>query len=137
MISTVTNQGKLRWMIYRENLSSQVFIGFLKRLIKDSARKIYLIVDNLKVHHSALVKEWLAAHNERIEIYYLPSYSPERNPDEYLNNDLKTSLGMREAQRDRDNLEGNLKSAMHRLGKLPTHIASYFKNQFVTYANAA
>lgn len=137
MISTVTNQGKLRWMIYRENLSSQVFIGFLKRLTKCASRKIFLIVDNLKVHHSALVKEWVAANSERIEIFYLPSYSPERNPDEYLNNDLKTSLGMRKAPRDRDDLEGNLKSTMHRLGKLPKHVASYFKNQFVTYANAA
>jgi hypothetical protein len=92
MISTVTNQGKVRWMICRDPLTSQVFIRFLERLIKDAGRKVLLIVDNLKVHHSRPVKEWLSKHKDQIEVFYLPSYSPERNPDEYLNGDLKASL---------------------------------------------
>ena len=92
MISTVTNQGKVRWMIYRDTLTSQVFIRFLERLIKDAGRKVLLIVDNLKVHHSRPVKEWLCKHKEQIEDFYLPSYSPERYPDEYLHGDLKASL---------------------------------------------
>jgi hypothetical protein len=84
MISSITNQGKVRWMIYRDTLKSEVFIRFLDRLAKDSKRKVFLIVDNLRVHHSAPVKEWLARNVYRIELYFLPSYSPERNPDEYL-----------------------------------------------------
>lgn len=93
MISSVTNQGKVRWMIYRDTLNSEVFIRFLDRLPRDSGRKVILIVDNLRVHHSAPVKEWLAKNARRIELQYLPSYSPERNPDEYLNGDLKGALG--------------------------------------------
>jgi transposase len=134
MISTVTNQGKVRWMIYRDTLHSAVFIRFLERLIKDAARKVFLIVDNLKVHHSKPVKEWLALHGEQIAILYLPSYSPERNPDEYLNGDLKASLGSKRPPRDRQQLETNLASHMRRLSKLPKHVGSYFQNQYVRYA---
>ena len=134
MISSVTNQGKVRWMIYRETLTSQVFIRFLERLVKDAGRKVLLIVDNLKVHHSRPVKEWLREHQDQIEVFHLPSYSPERNPDEYLNGDLKASLGSRRPPRDRQQLEANLKSHMHRLSKLPEHVGSYFQNQHVRYA---
>jgi hypothetical protein len=134
MISTVTNQGKVRWMIYRDTLTSQVFIRFLERLIKDAGRKVLLIVDNLKVHHSRPVKEWLLKHKDQIELFYLPAYSPERNPDEYLNGDLKAALGNTRPPRDRQQLETNLKSHMHRLSKSPNHVGSYFQNQYVRYA---
>ena len=134
MISTITNQGKVRWMIYRDTLHSAVFIRFLGRLIRDAGRKVLLIVDNLKVHHRRPVKEWLALHQDQIAIFYLPSYSPERNPDEYLNGDLKASLGNKRPPRDRQQLETNLKSHMHRLSKLPQHVGSYFQNQYVRYA---
>jgi len=137
MISSVTNQGKLRWMIYRDTLTSEVFIRFLDRLSKDSGRKVFLIVDNLRVHHSAPVKEWLALNAHRIELYHLPSYSPERNPDEYLNGDLKGALGRMTPPANREQLENNLKIQMRWLNKLPKHVASYFDNQFVTYAKAA
>ena len=134
MLSTVTNQGKVRWMVYRDTLSSAVFIRFLARLIKDAARRVLLIVDNLKVHHSRPVKEWLALHRDQIAIFHLPSYSPERNPDEYLNGDLKASLGSKRAPRDRQQLVTNLASHMRRLSKLPKHVGSYFQNQYVRYA---
>ncbi len=137
MISSITNQGKVRWMIYRDTLNSEVFIRFLDRLAKDSKRKVFLIVDNLRVHHSAPVKEWLALNAHRIELYFLPSYSPERNPDEYLNGDLKGALGRMPPPADRDQLERNLKVQMQRLNKLPKHVASYFDNQFVHYAKAS
>ncbi len=137
MISSVTNQGKVRWMIYRDTLNSEVFIRFLDRLARDSGRKVILIVDNLRVHHSAPVKEWLAQNTHRIELKYLPSYSPERNPDEYLNGDLKGALGRMPPPASREQLEANLKVQMRRLNKSPKHVTSYFDNQYVTYAKAA
>ena len=88
LISTVTNQGKVRFMIYKDKMNSQTLIQFMKRLIKDSDQKIFLILDNLRVHHSHMVKDWLKDHKTEIEIFFLPSYSPELNPDEYLNCDL-------------------------------------------------
>jgi len=87
LISTVTNQGKVRFMVYENKMNSDTLIKFMKRLIKESARKIFLVLDNLKVHHSYIVRDWVEKHKEQIEIFFLPSYSPELNPDEYLNCD--------------------------------------------------
>lgn len=93
MIATVTNQGKTRWMIVEDAFNSDKLIEFLEALIKDAGRKVFLILDNLRVHHSKPVKAWLAEHQEKIEVFYLPSYSPELNPDERLNADLKYVIG--------------------------------------------
>ena len=137
MISSVTNQGKVRWMIYRETLTSQVFIRFMERLIKDSKKKIFLIVDNLRVHHSAPVMEWVEANKEHIALFHLPSYSPERNPDEYLNGDLKSELGRKAPPMNQSHLEKNLIGSMRRLAKTPQRIAAYFEHPAVAYAKAA
>jgi diphthamide synthase subunit DPH2 len=59
MISSITNRGKVRFMPYRETMTSQVLIKFMSRLIKDTERKVFLILDNLRVHHSKDVKSWL------------------------------------------------------------------------------
>jgi transposase len=91
-ISTLTNQGKVRFMLYRQALNAQRLLRFLTRLTRDAGRKVFLILDNLKVHHATKVRDWLAAHRETIEVFYLPSYSPELNPDEYLNGDLKAGV---------------------------------------------
>ena len=82
MISTVTNQGKARWMIIDDVFNADRLIEFLEALIRDALGKIFLILDNLRVHHSKPVKASLADHSNQIEIFYLPSYSPELNPDE-------------------------------------------------------
>jgi transposase len=137
MISSVTNQGKVRWMIYRETLTSQVFIRFMERLIKDSKKKVFLIVDNLRVHHSAPVKEWVEANKEHIALFHLPSYSPEHNPDEYLNGDLKSELGRKAPPMNQQHLEKNLIGSMRQLSKSPQRIASYFNHPAVAYAKAA
>ena len=69
-------------MFYRDNMNSKRLIEFMRRLPKDAGRKVFLILDNLKVHHSKAVKEWLEKNREKIEAFYLPYYSPELNPDE-------------------------------------------------------
>lgn len=92
MISAITNHGKVRFMLYREKMSSPVLIKFMSRLVKDTRRKVFLILDNLKVHHSKKVTAWLKTNHEKIEVFYLPPYAPEHNPDEYLNGDLKQRI---------------------------------------------
>ncbi|WHA07605.1 transposase (plasmid) [Candidatus Megaera polyxenophila] len=92
MISTVTNNGKLRFMLYEETLKTNVFIEFLRRLVKYSKKKIFLILDNLKVHHSKKVQIWTRKHKKKISLFFLPPYTPQHNPDEYLNNDLKRNV---------------------------------------------
>ena len=89
MIATVTNQGKTRWMIIDDAFNSDRLIEFLEALIRDADRKVFLILDNLRVHHSKPVKAWVAERKEKIALFYLPSFSPELNPEERLNADLK------------------------------------------------
>ena len=92
MISAVSNRGLMRFMLYDGALDVARFLTFLRRLIKDAAPKVFLVVDNLKVHHARKVKAWVQSHRHEIELFYLPAYAPEHNPDEYLNNDVKQKL---------------------------------------------
>jgi transposase len=137
MISSVTNQGKVRWMVYRDSFNARIFIKFMSRLIKDAKGKIILIVDNLRVHHCRPVKEWVARRKSKIELAFLPSYSPEHNPDEYLNCDLKSALGKKPSPRTQGDLEQNLKGHMRMLSKSRRRAASYFEAKPIRYAAAA
>ncbi len=105
MISTVTRQDKTRWMIIDKAFNSDKRIEFLEVLVKDAAKKVFLILDNLRVHHGKPVKAWLAQHPAQIEVFDLPSYSPELNPNERLNADLKYALGSRVQVRTKDKLK--------------------------------
>ena len=134
MVSTVTNQGKVRWMIYTGTMNAALFLLFLTRLLAGAAKKVFLIVDHLSVHEAAAVDQWLADKTDRIEVFYLPKYAPERNPDEYLNCDLKANINTDGLPKDRQELQGKLRRFMQRLAKLPARIASYFKHKYIEYA---
>jgi transposase len=134
MVSTVTNQGKVRWMIYTGTMNAALFLVFLTRLIAGAAKKVFLIVDHLSVHEAAAVDQWLADKTDRIEVFYLPKYAPERNPDEYLNCDLKANINTDGLPKDRQELQGKLRRFMQRLAKLPARIASYFEHKYIEYA---
>lgn len=112
MISTITNHGRVRFMMYKKTMSAQVLITFMKQLIKDAGRKIFLVLDNSRVHHAKLVKEWVAKHHQKIELFDLPSYSPELNPDENLNGDLKAHVHARPPSWSQKHLIKNVKSHM-------------------------
>jgi transposase len=93
MISSITNLGKLTFMVFHENFTEDVFLKFLKRLILQCDRKVFLIVDNHRSHKSKKVNIWLRKNEGNIRLYYLPSYCPELNPDEFLNQDVKSYMG--------------------------------------------
>lgn len=134
MISTVTNQGLVQFMIYKENMNATILIQFLEQLIKNQETKVFLILDNLRVHHSKLVKKWVEEHSSRIELFYLPSYSPERNPDEYLNCDLKYGLSDKPAPKTQEKLKENLENHMNMLQNNSSRVAKYFKHKSIKYA---
>jgi transposase len=134
MISTITNQGKVRWMIYPGKMNAALFIVFLTRLIAGASKKVFLIVDNLSVHDAGSVEQWLADKKDRIEVFLLPKYAPERNPDEYLNCDVKANINTDGLPKDREELRGKLHRFMQRLAKLPARIASYFEHKYIAYA---
>jgi len=115
-------------------MNSNTLIKFMERLIKNSGKKIYLILDNLKVHHSYVVRDWLEEHEEKIEIFFLPSYSPELNPDEYLNCDLKTGVHSAIPARTKKQLASKAISHLRKLQKLPKRVMKYFKHPKIAYA---
>jgi transposase len=136
LISTVTNLGLVRFMIYEEPLTAAVLIVFLSRLLQGQPKKIFLILDNLRVHRSRKVQQWLETHRERIEVFYLPAYSPELNPDELLNSDLKGGLHSGLPAKTKAELKRKARVHLYRLQKRPEHIRRYFRHPKVAYAAA-
>jgi transposase len=136
MISAINNNGKLRFMVYKGALISETFLKFLRRIIKDAGRKIFLIVDNLRVHHAIKVREWVEKHAQKIEIFYLPAYSPEHNPDEYLNNDVKSCMRKKPTPRSDHELVSGLSSYMKSLQRKKNKIKRFFDHEKVNYAKA-
>ena len=134
MISAVNNQGKVRFKIFEGSMNTDVLIDFCKRLIKSAKRKVYLILDNLRVHHAKLFKAWLQEHKDEIDVFYLPSYSPELNPDEYLNCDLKAGVHSGKPARNKEQLKKKVLSHMRMLQKSPKRVAKYFEHKKIRYA---
>ncbi len=135
MIATVSNQGKTRWMIIDEAFNADRLIEFLEALIKDAGKKVFLILDNLRVHHSKPVKAWVAERTNKIELFYLPSYSPELNPEERLNADLKHAIGSKvPAPRTKTKLRNAATNHMTELEKSPERVKAFFQDPKVRYA---
>jgi len=134
MISSITNRGSLRFMVYKERFTTLVFVKFLERLLRGSDYKIYLIVDNHSVHQSRRVRAWLRRHSERIRMFFLPPYSPELNPDELLNNDVKTNAVGRRRASDGTDLLANVRGYLLSTQRQPHIVKSYFRARCVVYA---
>lgn len=134
MISAVTNQGKVRFRFFDGSMNADVLIDFMMRLLKDAKRKVYLVLDNLRVHHAKPVKEWLEQHKKMIEVFYLPAYSPELNPDEYLNCDLKAGVHSGVPVRNKAQLKAKASKHMRMLQRKPSRVKKYFQHEKIRYA---
>ena len=137
MVSAITNKGRVHWMIVDGTINAERFIEFLTGLCKDSRRKVFLILDNLKVHHSKPVKEWLSGKEKKIEVFFLPAYSPDLNPDEHLNADLKQGVGSKVPSRTKKMLHRSATEHMTMLESKPERIRTYFKDPAIKYASAS
>jgi transposase len=134
MISSVNNRGKAHWMIIDEAFNADLFIEFLQRLHLEAGKKIFVIVDKLRVHHSKVVKAWVAEHKHQVELFYLPSYSPELKPDERLNADLKHAIGTAVPVRTKARLRQATEEHMNTIKSDPQRVMNYFKDSYVAYA---
>src|SRR3954466_622072 len=134
LISAVANKGERRWMIVDGAVKAPPLIRFLERLIREARRKVFLILDRLRVHRARLVQDWLAEHSSRIEVHYLPPYSPDLNPDEGLNADLKQAVPRRAPARSKQQLKRAAISHMRSLSKRPQRIRSIFQHPQFRYA---
>jgi transposase len=134
LISALTNRGELRWMTVDGAVNAPTLIRFLQRLIRDARRKVFLILDRLKAHRARLTRDWLAEHRSEIEAYYLPPYSPELDPDEGVNADLKQAAPREAPARSKQQLKRAAVSHMRSLSKRPQRIRAIFQHQQFRYA---
>jgi len=134
MISAITNTGKTMFALYDESINIERFIDFMQKVIDSSKKKVYLIVDNLGVHHAKLVKAWIEEHEKQIAIFYLPPYSPEYNPDEYLNQDYKRNANKHRIPLNQKELRENTLSYMNTLQKDSHKVANFFQHPSIQYA---
>ena len=133
MLSAVNSQGKVRFMIYQDTMNQQRLIRFMERLIRDSKQKVFLILDNLNVHHGKLAASWLEKHKDKIEVFFLPPYAPEYNPDEYLNHALKISVHSVQQPYTREDLCHKIQSFMRKLQHCPALVSRLFLHPFLSY----
>ncbi|EQD27162.1 ISXo7 transposase, partial [mine drainage metagenome] len=119
----------------KRRFTTRVFLEFLKRLERQARRPVYLIVDGHPVHHARAVQTWLQQPGRQIHVFFLPGYSPELNPDELLNHDVKSHLGRRRPHTQRE-LIHNLRSHLHRRQRQPHVVQNFFQEEHVRYAAA-
>lgn len=134
LVSAITNRGRLYFSVFRGSFTTKVFLEFLRRLVKQVKRKVFLILDGHPVHRARAVTHWLARHTERIRVFRLPPYSPELNPDEYLNQDVKTNAAGRQRPRDADEMMGNIRGYLRSTQRQPALVVNYFHAGSVRYA---
>ena len=134
MVSAIDNSGHLYFKMFDGSFTAKVFIDFMKRLIKQSRRKVYLIVDNLSAHKCRVVTAWLEENRKSIRLFFLPKYSPDMNPDEYLNNDVKTNAVGRRRAKSRGELKANVATYLRSTQKQPEIVKRFFHEQHVKYA---
>lgn len=135
LIAAITNRGELAFMLYDGKFNAATFQEFMERLIKHAAgRKVFLILDNLKVHKAKVLRPWHEEHKDEIELFFIPSYSPELNPDELLNHDLKANAIGRKRARTQEELEENTIEHLEERAASPERVAAYFRERHVAYA---
>lgn len=133
MISAITNHGKLYFMIYQEKFTEDIFIKFLKKLVRQVDRKLFLIVDRHPSHQSKKVRQWLTVNERMIRLEFLPPYCPELNPDELLNQDVKSNVGKKRAQNSFEMIK-NLNSHLRMRQKQPDIIQKFVSGCHPLYA---
>ena len=133
MISALTSQGKVRYMLYEDSMDQQRLITFMRNLIRTSEQKVFLILDNLRVHHGKMVAEWVSRHQDKIKLFFLPPYAPESNPDEYLNHALKLSVHSGDLPENRSDIRHKTNSFMRTLQRNTDKVAAFFRHPHISY----
>jgi transposase len=137
MISAITTQGALRFAVYQGNLNAEVFIDFLKRLLHDAdahaGRPVDLVVDGHPAHRATATKEFVASTNGRLRLVFLPGYSPELNPDEWVWKNVKHDRIARTGITSAEDLKSKAIGALRRLQKLPHLVRAFFADPHLAY----
>src|SRR5271166_1163055 len=136
LISAVSAQGQLRFMLTKGRVTAAVFMDFLKRLLVNARKPIFVVVDGHPTHRAKSVARFVAAHAGKLALFFLPPYSPELNPDELVWNDLKNRGTGRKLITSLAQLRQTVVSHMRQLQKLPDLVRSFFHAPTTRYARA-
>ena len=134
MISAISNKGHLQFMLMDKGFNSEVFKVFLQQMIKHSKRKIFFITDNHPAHKTIKLNEWLEEHKDEIEVLFIPPYSPELNPQEYVNQDLKTNIIGKKRAINKEQLKDNINEFMNKRKQDKPQVKKYFHHKHARYA---
>jgi len=134
MVSAITNRGSLMFMVFRQRFTNEVFRDFLRRFVRQTKRKAFLILDRHPVHVSSAVRRWLDAQANQLSVFYLPGYSPELNPDECLNQDVKANAVGRRRPHNQVELIGDVRAYLRSTQRRPDIVRNYFQEEHVRYA---
>ena len=137
MASAISMQGAMFWMTYDGSMNSTLFTEFLNLLIHDIEGKIFLIVDNVKYHSSKETSEWTQEHRDRIELFFLPAYSPDLNPDEWVWKNVKNDRISRVVPQRHGHLFEIARSALRGLRATPEKIRGFFADPHLAYIRRA
>ncbi|MGF6889457.1 transposase [Nocardia sp. GAS34] len=132
IMSAIASRGALWFTVFTGRFTAQVFISFLDRLARQAGRKVHLIADRHPVHRSRAVRDWLTGNTDRVELHFMPGYSPELNPDEILNADIKRHVHAARA-RTTDDLARETRRFLHRRQRQPHVVRGYFGAPHVRY----
>jgi transposase len=124
----------MRFMVREGGVNSEVFIEFLKRLIAGAKRKIFLIVDGGSAHKSKVTKDFVESVKSQLELFILPPYSPDLNPDELVWNHLKTHTVGRSTVIDKIDFKKKVTKSMKSLQKNKEKVRSFFQKPSLRYA---
>ena len=136
LISAVTAKGKLRFAAYEGSLNGPVFIDFCRRLLHDAPGPVFLVLDGHPVHRSKAVKQFADATGGRLRLWFLPGYSPELNPDEWVWKNIKHDRIGRAGVTSPEDLKAKALAALHRLQRLPHLIQGFFRDPNLRYITA-
>jgi transposase len=135
-IATVTNLGVLRFQVFSGRFTAAVLLVFLARLLAGRPGKVYVVLDGHPSHRAKKVAAWVAARSERIRLVFLPPYSPELNPAELLNNDVKANAQRAGRARDRKALSLKVRGDLRATQRMVGLVQRYFRGKHVRYAAA-
>ena len=134
MLAMISPQGFMNWMVFEDNFTSKKCVEFLGRIIRQIKQKVFLILDNHRVHHSKKVKNYVEKHKDRLEIFYLPAYCPDMNPQELVNQDVKANANNFRALKSLKDLMINLRYYLTKIQFNEFKIRNYFTKKEVRYA---
>ena len=136
MLSAVSAQGALRFMLHEGTVNAAVFIDFCRRLLRDQPGPVYLIVDGHPAHRARATTEFVAGTDGRLKLFFLPAYSPELNPDEWVWKNVKHDRAGKTTVAGKDDLKATVISALRRLQKLPALVRGFFADPCLHYITA-